>query len=139
MDDFVGTWKLASAYFVKQSTGDRVDVLGASPFGFFTLDAGGRVLVVMTADPAIREAAAGDIAALFKSMICYTATTTFDSAAGTVSHRVDGAWDPSWVGTEQKRHFTFDGDVLSLRTTPLRHPSFPDDDVVGYVDWTREL
>lgn len=134
--DLVGAWRLDSAYFVAQSTGDRVDILGANPFGFFILEPSGRMIAILTSDAHTREAAAGDGAALYKSMISYTGMVSIDGEKA-VTH-VDGAWDPSWMGTEQVRHLSFDGEILSLRTEPLRHPSFPDDEVVGYVNWKRD-
>jgi len=52
--------------------------------------------------------------------------------------QVDGAWDPSWVGTEQVRHCACDGRTLSARTAPFDHPSFPGQEVIGYLDWEKE-
>ena len=31
-----------------------------------------------------------------------------------------------------------DGRTLSVRTAPLDHPSFPGQEVIGYVDWERK-
>ena len=69
-------------------------------------------------------------------MIAYTGRWSIDSEKFVT--QVDGAWDPSWVGTEQVRHFVFDGRTLSIRTAPLDHPSFPGGEVIGYVDWERK-
>jgi Lipocalin-like domain len=135
--DLVGSWRLDSAYFIAQRTGDRVDILGANPFGFFILEPSGRMITILTSDARTRAAAAGDTTELYKSMISYTGTCSIDGEK--VVTRVDGAWDPGWVGTEQVRYFTLDGHILSLRTAPLRHPSFPDDEVVGYVNWRKEV
>lgn len=135
--DLVGTWRLDSAYFVAQTTGDRVDILGANPFGYFILESGGRMIAILTSDTRTREACAGDTTALHKSMISYTGMVSIDGE--TAVTKVDGAWDPTWVGAEQVRHLTYDGDILSLRTEPLRHPSFPDDEVVGYVNWKKDV
>jgi len=135
--DLVGTWRLDSAYFMAQRTGDRVDILGAKPFGFFILEPGGRMITILTSDARTREAAACDVATLYKSMISYTGRCSIDGDKFVT--QVDGAWDPSWVGTEQVRYFTLDGRMLSLRTAPLRHPSFPDDEVVGHVHWEKEV
>jgi Lipocalin-like domain len=134
--DLVGTWQLDSAYFIAQKSGDRVDLLGANPFGFFILDANGRLIVLMTSDVRAREAETGDTTALFKSMISYTGRLMVDGE--TAITQVDAAWDPSWVGTEQLRYFTVDGHSLSLRSAPLHHPSFPDDEIVAYTTWDRE-
>jgi hypothetical protein len=134
--DLVGTWRLDSAYFVAQKTGDRIDILGANPFGFFILDPSGRMITIMTSDSHTRENATGDIAELYRSMISYTGRVSIDGEKA-VTH-VDGAWDPGWVGTEQVRYASLNGNMLSLRSAPLRHPAFPDDEVVGYVNWEKE-
>jgi Lipocalin-like domain len=136
MIDLVGTWRLKSAYFVAQGTGERLDVLGADPFGYAVFEPGGRMISILTADVRARAAAAADMATLFKSMVAYTGRWSIDGEKFVT--QVDGAWDPSWVGTEQVRHFEYDGHALSVRTAPLSHPSFPGEEVIGYVDWERE-
>ena len=40
-------------------------------------------------------------------MIAYTGRWWIDGEKFVT--QVDGAWDPGWVGTEQVRHFVFDG------------------------------
>ena len=134
--DLIGTWRLKSAYFVAQSTGDRLDVLGAEPFGYAVFEPTGRMISLLTAGARTRAASATDPAALHRSMVAYTGTWSIDGDRFIT--QVDGAWDPSWVGTEQVRHWVFDGRTLSIRTTPVEHPSFPGEKVIGYVDWEKE-
>jgi len=135
--DLIGTWRLKSAYFVAQGTGDRLDVLGAEPFGYAVFESSGRMISILTSSAGTRAALATDPVALHKSMVSYTGRWSTDDDKVVV--QVDGAWDPGWVGTEQVRHFTFDGRTLSVRTAPLDHPSFPGEEVIGYVDWEKEL
>ena len=137
MVDLVGTWRLKSAYFVAQRTGNRLDILGAEPFGYAVFEAGGRMISILTPDARTRAGSATDPAALHKSMVAYTGRWSINGEKFVT--QVDGAWDPSWVGTEQVRHFVFDGRTLSIRTTPLDHPSFPGEEVIGYVDWEKEV
>jgi hypothetical protein len=134
--DPVGAWRLKSAYFVAQRTGDRVDVLGTEPFGYALFESSGRMVSLLTSGAGTRAAWASDPAALHNSMVAYTGRWSVDGDK--IVMQVDGAWDPSWVGTEQIRHFTFDGRTLSLRTAPIEHPSFPGENVIGYVDWEKE-
>jgi hypothetical protein len=134
--DLAGTWRLKSAYFVAHGTGDRLDVLGAQPFGYAVFESSGRMISLLTSAAGTRAASAGDPAALHTSMVAYTGSWSIDGDKFVV--QVDGAWDPSWVGTEQVRYFTFDGRTLSIRTAPLDHPSFPGEKVIGYVDWEKE-
>ena len=136
MMDLVGTWRLKSAYFVAQKTGDRLDVLGAEPFGYAVFEPGGRLIVIITSSARTRAASATHMAALHKSMVAYTGRWSVDGEK--LITQVDGAWDPSWVGTEQVRHCACDGRTLSARTAPFDHPSFPSQEVIGYLDWEKE-
>ncbi len=136
MVDLVGTWRLKSAYFVGQRSGDRLDFLGTEPFGYAVFEPNGRVISLLTSGRPTRAASAADPAALHRSMVSYTGRWSIDGDQFVT--QVDGAWDPSWVGTEQVRYFTFDGHTLSVRTMPVDHPAFPDEPVIGYVDWEKE-
>lgn len=137
MVDLVGTWRLKSAYFLAQRTGDRLDLFGAEPFGYAVFEPSGRMISLLTSDLRTRALSATDPAALHKTMVAYTGRWSIDGEKFITL--VDGAWDPSWVGTEQVRHFVYDGTTLSIRTMPLHHPSFPGEEVVGYVDWQKEM
>ncbi|MGE6496902.1 lipocalin-like domain-containing protein [Cupriavidus metallidurans] len=39
--------------------------------------------------------------------------------------KVDTAWHPAWIGTEQVRFFKVDPGVLAITTAWQMHPSFP--------------
>ena len=50
---------------------------------------------------------------LLSSYIAYSGPCTVDAAAGSVTLKVEAAWRPDYVGTEQKRFFRFeDGKLL---------------------------
>jgi hypothetical protein len=136
MLNLVGVWRLRSAYFVAQETGDRRDIFGPDPFGCAVFEPSGRMLALLTPADRTPAASSSEMAALFKSMAAYTGTWSIDGEK--FATKVDGAWDPSWVGTEQVRYYTFDGQTLSLRTMPIDHPAFPGQKVIGYLDWERE-
>ena len=131
MPELVGAWKLTGAYFIAQDSGQRLDLLGADPFGYAVLESQGRMIAFLSAGG--REGA--EPASLYKSMIAYTGRWSADQERFVT--QVDGAWDPSWVGTEQVRFYTAHEDTLSLRTSPFEHPAFPGQKVIGYVDWQR--
>ena len=136
MVNLVGVWRLKSISFVAQETGERRDIYGADPFGYAVFEATGRMLVLITAGGRTPAESASEMAALFQSMGAYTGRWSSDGEKFVTE--VDGAWDPSWVGTEQVRYYALDGDTLSLRTMPIEHPAFPGQMVIGYVDWHRE-
>jgi hypothetical protein len=96
MVDLVGIWRLKSAYFVAQGTGDRLDFLGAEPFGRAVFEPGGRMIAILTSAACTRAAAATDMAALYKSMIAYTGMWSIDGEKFVT--QVDGAWDRAGLG-----------------------------------------
>jgi hypothetical protein len=51
-------------------------------------------------------------AALLSSYIAYSGPCTLDEREGSVTLRVQAAWRPDYVGTEQKRYFTFENGTL---------------------------
>jgi hypothetical protein len=137
MLDLVGVWRLTSAYFVAQEKGDRLDLLGAEPFGYFICAPNGRMIVLITAGSRTPATSTSEMAALFKSMFAYTGRWTIDGEKFVTM--VDGAWDPTWVGTEQARYHSYDGQTLSLRTAPIESPAFPGQKVIGFVNWHRDV
>jgi len=136
MSDLVGAWRLTAAYFVAQETGDRVDLFGAEPIGYAVLESNGRMISLLTSNGRTPASSSSDMTALFKSMVAYAGRWSIDGEK--IVTKVDGAWDPSWVGTEQVRYYAFDGQTLSIRTAPAEHPSFPGQKVIGYLDWQRD-
>ena len=137
MGDLVGAWRLRSAYFVAQRTGNRLDILGAEPFGYVVFEPSGRMIALLTSGVGTRAELATDMAELHKSMIAYTGRWSIEEEETLVTE-VDGAWDPSWIGTKQVRHLAFGEGTFSVRSTRLSHPSFPGEEVVVYVDWEKE-
>jgi glutamine amidotransferase-like uncharacterized protein len=55
-------------------------------------------------------------ASLLSSYIAYSGACTFNDAEGTVSLKVEAAWRPDYVGTDQKRMFRFDNGKLLFGT-----------------------
>ena len=137
MGDLVGAWRLRSAYVVAHRTGNRLDILGAEPFGYVVFEPSGRMIALLTSGVGARGAAATDVEALHKSMIAYTGMWSIHGE--TLVTKVDGAWDPSWIGTEQVRHLAFGEGTLSVRSTPVSHPSFPGEEVIVHVEWEKEV
>ena len=81
-----------------------------------------------TPDPL--NVSADEARAAFVGFIGYYGSFTVDSAAGTVTHTLEVASIPNWVGSEQVRFFEFDGDRLTLSTAPM---------VLGGVEVTNVL
>lgn len=127
---------MKSSYFIAQETGDRLQIFDRESIGYAVFEPHGRMMALMTTSGRIPGSSSAEQAALYKSMVAYTGSWAIDGERFVT--QVDGAWDPRWVGTEQVRYYAFDGSTLSVRTAPLEHPSFPGQQVVGYIEWERE-
>ena len=57
-------------------------------------------------------------AMLLSSYIAYSGPCVVDEGAGSVTLKVDAAWRPDYVGTEQKRFFRFDNGRLIFGPAP---------------------
>ena len=55
---------------------------------------------------------------LLSSYIAYSGPCTIDEAERSVTLKVDAAWQPNYLGTEQKRFFRFENGVLLFGPVP---------------------
>jgi hypothetical protein len=113
----VGTWKLISAEDKNQQTGQWVPyTFGNPPSGYFIYDATGHASVQIMTTPPQQIGSDGptpdQALAIFNAYIAYYGTYTVDSANITV--QVEGALDPSQVGTAQVRPYELKGDTLII-------------------------
>ena len=114
----VGTWRLISAEDKNPDTGKWVPyTFGNPPSGYFIYDATGHASIqIMTTPPqkiATPDTPTPDEAlAIFNGYIAYYGSYTVDSANITV--QVEGALDPSQVGTAQVRPYELSGDTLII-------------------------
>ena len=123
----IGTWRLISFAAQDAETGTVTRPWGDAPVGFLTYTRGGRMSAVLTAGQ--RQAESGSAeqriqarAQLFMTQTAYAGTYTLTPDG--VVHHVEVASFPDWVGRDQVRYATLDGDTLTIKTPPL--PRFPD-------------
>jgi hypothetical protein len=125
--EFVGHWRLVS--FV------NVDASGvASDAGY----AGGRImydaaghmaaqLMRSNRRPTSQPPTGEERAAAYASFVAYYGAYTIDPVAHSVTHRVEGALNPNWVGTDLVRYYELSPDgrrlMLSLRNAQGRTTS----------------
>lgn len=113
-----GTWRLISAEDKDPKTGKWIPyTFGNPPSGYFIYDATGHASIqIMTTPP--QQIATPDsptpteALAIFNGYIAYYGTYTVDEANITV--QVEGAWDPSQVGTSQARPYELTGNRLII-------------------------
>jgi hypothetical protein len=131
----VGTWKLVSFQSIADGEPPR-DAFSANPKGYLIVTREGRLMTVITAGG--RKAGTDDAerAALQKSMLSYSGRYRLDGDL--LITTVDVSWNEAWNGTEQKRHFRFEGDKLLIDT--VRQPSVvsPGKMAIGRLVWERE-
>ncbi|MGX8007942.1 lipocalin-like domain-containing protein [Mesorhizobium sp. ORM8.1] len=115
----LGWWNITSFHAELEDTGECVDAFGVDPLGHLVISHD-RMMSILTS----RERADKDPAALFETMIAYSGSCRIEDDAKLVI-KVDAAWHPAWVGSEQVRFFKVDGDTLSMTTAWQTHPKFP--------------
>jgi len=118
---FVGHWKLIS-YQQKSVSGEVTEPFGKDPIGRISYDTGGHMSAQLMRnnrpkfsnnDP--RKGTDAEIRSAFTEFAAYYGTYTVDERAGTVTHHVEGAWFPNWIGMIQVRNYEFRGNRLLLR------------------------
>ena len=140
-DRFVGTWRLVS-FVGHGADGHETADYGPTPRGCLMYDKGGRMSVQIThsdrrpfksGDPF--RASPEELKDAFDGYFGYFGTYSVDENAGTVTHHVEGASYPNYVGTDQRRFFAWQGNRLVLSTPPVRAAV---GDVTYVVAWERQ-
>jgi hypothetical protein len=131
-----GTWALVTVLYEDAETGARTPVYGENPKGFQIATPEGRWLALMTAEGRIVPTTDDERAAALRSMIAYAGRWRVDGDS--VATIVEAAWNQGWVGTEQRRKFRFDGELLHLESPPQPHPNLLGRMVRIIVTWRRE-
>jgi hypothetical protein len=132
----VGIWKLVSYEIEVQATGQKVPVMGQNPTGYVAFLPEGRVFFVLTGDA--RKAAKTDQerAELLSTLVAYTGTYRVEGDKWAT--KVEVAWNPEWVGTEQVRSFKLDGEQLQVLTPWRLMPNWADKGMTrSIVTFTR--
>ena len=111
-----GRWKLQSAEDIRADGTVARYPWGRTPVGSIVVENGACYVQIMSGDvPAftggkpLREQMT---AALLSTYIAYSGACVVDDKEGSVTLKVDSAWRPDYVGTEQKRFFKFDNGKL---------------------------
>ena len=140
-DVLIGSWRLISIED-HASDGSITYNYGREPLGLVMFGADGRLSLHLMR-PDRREWDSGDFLRptpdeLSESMLGYFGyfgTYTADEASGTVTFHVEGAAYPNYIGTDQRRFYSIEGNRLTLRTPPERAGG---KDITYFVIWERE-
>ena len=128
-DALLGIWKLVSWQVIGEND-EPQDVFGSNPKGYLILTREGRMMALLVADNRKGGMGDADRAGLHKSMLAYSGTYRVE--ANDFITTVDVSWNEVWNGTEQRRHFTMEGDRLLIETEPGPSIVFP-----GKTDYRR--
>jgi hypothetical protein len=120
----IGTWKLVSYETEVQADGKKEPAMGQNPTGYVVFNAEGRVFLLVTGDARKPAKTAQERAELFTTLIGYTGTYRLDGDKWTT--KVEVSWIPEWVGTEQVRSLTVDGDRLNVMSPWRVNPNWAD-------------
>jgi len=137
-EQLYGTWRLETFRQTVVATGETKDYFGKAPRGLITYGRDGRMLVLIVKDQRpnptdVTKITDQECAELFKTMVAYGGTYTFDGK--TVTHHVDISWNQVWTGTDLVRSVQLDRRKLLLKTGP--QPS-PFDGTIGIYTLTWE-
>lgn len=116
----IGTWQLVTYQILDPDGGPARP--GAYDVGRITYDPSGHMsaqLMHSSNKAAQPPATDAERAAAYRRYLGYFGPFTVDEGKGVVTHHVAGSSNPSWVGSNQVRHFAFSADgkglTLSLR------------------------
>jgi hypothetical protein len=118
-----GKWKLVAAEDLRPDGSVARHPWGLHPIGFIVVEKGSCYVQIMSSDVPDFPASASSVteqmkASLLSSYIAYTGPCTFDDAAGTTTMKVEAAWRPDYVGTEQTRYYRFEGNRMTYGPAP---------------------
>ena len=116
----VGTWRLQS-HRATAADGMTVHPLGKNVQGRLVYEREGRMAVqLMNPDrPAFRVedpfvASDEEVRTAFNGYAAYYGSYSIQPQERTVTHHIEAAWFPNWVGSDQVRTFELSGDRLTL-------------------------
>lgn len=122
-DTIEGRWKLAAAEDLRADGSVARYPWGRHPVGAIVVAGGWCYVQIMSSDvPAFSSAtqAIGEqmTAALLSTYIAYSGPCTTNDADGTLTMKVEAAWRPDYVGTEQKRFYRFENGRMFFGPAP---------------------
>ena len=98
--------------------------MGDNPTGYVIFTAEGRLSFTLSAQGRQPATTAEERSDLLSSMIAYTGSYRLEGDRWIT--RVDVAWNPSWVGTEQTRFYRVANDQLIVSTPWRVMPNWPE-------------
>ena len=120
----LGIWKLVSFEAEIQATGQKEPLMGLHPTGYVIFTSEGRAMFMLTGEGRKAPKTNEDRAELLNTLVAYTGMYRLEGEKWIT--KIDVAWNPEWIGTEQTRSFKIDGDHLQVITTWGVAPNWPE-------------
>lgn len=120
----LGIWKLISFEAEIQATGQKEPLMGQHPTGYIIFTPEGRGMFMLTGEGRKAPSTDQDRVALLNSLVAYTGMYRIEGDKWIT--KIDVAWNPEWIGTEQTRFFKIDGDRLQVITAWGVAPNWPE-------------
>jgi hypothetical protein len=122
-ETLVGRWKLLAAEDLRADGSVARYPWGRRPIGSIVVEGGSCYLQIMSSDTPLFQSADKPVgeqmkSALLSTYIAYSGPCSIDDVAGSVTLKVEAAWRPDYVGTEQKRFFRFEPGKLLFGPAP---------------------
>jgi hypothetical protein len=122
-----GRWKLLAAEDLRPDGTVARYPWGRNPVGSIVVEGGSCYVQIMSGDvPAFKGTTPLNeqmAAMLLSSYIAYSGPCTVNAAEGSVTLKVEAAWRPNYVGTEQKRFFRIEGNRMFFGPAPNSMPA----------------
>jgi Lipocalin-like domain len=136
-DKLLGNWRLVSFFTEDIQTKQRTNSYGEHPNGFIGLTPG-RFYAFVTAESRNAPQTPEEQAASYRTIIAYTGKWRLDGEKFIT--KVDVAWNPGWVGTDQIRFWRLEGDKLFITTAPIPIPGSNGSEkmMIGNLVWERD-
>ena len=119
-----GVWKLVAYEVEIQTTGQKELPMGQNPTGYVIFTPEGRAFFILTGGGRKPGKTVQERADLLSSLVAYTGTYRLEGDKWIT--KVEVAWNPEWVGTEQTRFFKTEGNRLQVLTPWRVMPNWPD-------------
>ena len=134
----IGMWKLIS-FAIQDNDGTLNYPFGKNVAGFAIIDAGGYFSAQLmdmkrpsfkSGDP--RGGTPSEPKTTFENYVGYYGTFDLDDPKGVIIFHVRGAWPPNWIGSDQIRYCTSNGNRMIISTAPVL---FSGQKVIGKLIW----
>lgn len=120
--NLIGTWELVSYKVEEKETGSFINAMGPAPRGRVIFTPDGWVAFNLEGSNRLPATTDADRAQLMKTLVAYIGRYRVEGDQWITS--VETAWAPEWVGTEQRRTVTVNGQYADVVTPWRKMPNW---------------